>query len=116
MSVVFCKSFRKRKKKNKTVEDSSRHQLNFPILVVHDRSFHFFFFFPEKGDVGEKVVNQGKTRVKIESEKSKNMKLVGERERVCLKPEMESTNSPLMKSLVNLMVGILTKDSKLSLE
>ena len=73
--VVFCKSFRKRQKKNKTVEDSSSHQLKFPILVVYSRSFHFFFFFPEKKRaVGEKVVNHGKARVKIDSEKSKNIK------------------------------------------
>ena len=72
--VVFCKSFRKRQKKNKTVEDSSSHQLKFPILVVYDRSFHLLFFSRKKRDVGEKVVNHGKAREKIDSEKSKNIK------------------------------------------
>ena len=74
----------------------------------------FFFFFPkEKGDFRPK-----EQRVKIWYEKYRNIYEVNqrtERKRESWKPEMESTNSPLMKSLVNLMVGILTKDSKLLL-
>lgn len=31
------------------------------------------------------------------------------------KPEMESTNSPLMNSLVNFIVGVFTKDSEAEL-
>ena len=73
--VVFCKSFRKRQKKNKTVEDSSSHQLKFQFWWYTVGLFIFFFFFPEKiRAVGEKVVNHGKARVKIDSEKSKNIK------------------------------------------
>ena len=80
--------------------------------MVHD--FLFFIFSKEKGDFRPKG-----QRVKIGYEKSRNIYEVNqgtERKRESWKPEMESTNSPLMKSLLNLMVGILTKDSKLSLQ